>query len=44
MLKLRLLEEAIEAQYGLIIKIAIIIVDNIKYFYIQLLVAPYILL
>ena len=37
MLKLRLLEEVIEAQYGLIIKIAIIVVDNIKYIYIQLL-------
>ena len=37
MLKLRLQEEAIEAQYGLIIKIANIIVDNIKYIYIQLL-------
>ena len=44
MLKLRLLEEAIEAQYGLLIKIVIIIVDNIKYIYIQLLFASYILL
>ena len=38
MLKLRLLEEVIEDQYGLIIKIAIIIVENINYIYIQLLV------
>ena len=38
MLKLRLLEEVIEDQYGLIIKIAIIIVDNINYIYKQLLV------
>ena len=37
MLMLRFLEEFIEAQYGLIIKIAIIFVDNIKYIYIQLL-------
>ena len=44
MLKLRLQEEAIEAQHGLIIVIAIIIVDNIKYIYIQLLLASYILL
>ena len=33
MLKLRLLEEAIEAQCGLIIKIATIIVDNIIFIY-----------